>query len=815
MERWIPSSKRNPCPICNRTKDGDCRQRADGQMVFCHRGSSHSPPEGLRKGEVWCDGAGRKWAYTGESEDSRGAVFVAHQERAPGSLPCCQPVSAPARVATTKKNEDCTVATYHYRDNLRVLRYDYTHKKKEFQPQFYTNDGWNIGAGPEVWPFYGSLDAAGGDWIVEVEGEKCVDVLREQGIAAITHPGHQRDEVSCQARYAGLAQIGVKTVYFIADNDAPGRKKAELFLKAAIASGLTLNIIPAETIWGEVPEGGSVDDMPPEQLTTLIPVAIRAAAGKKPTPIDRTSYAKLKNALQEFYERSGESSGDMAAGIADIATAHGASVYDAKRIWDSLEEDRVVAAEALSATSAISQRQELEQRRAAVALDDYLPHAAVQAIEVLVKNLNCDPLTAISTVLTTAAGAFKAGHRVDAGDGLFVKEPVIWMLLAGASGTGKSPVMRILCSNRLRLVKQHYDHLSQDLVENHYRMYADSSKKRIPDEPEPLVTGITDFTTEALGSIIGNNHSQGLGTFMYSEEVKEILGNFDEYKSGGKGRGKETFLCLFDGNVNPTFRVGRRGKSVQGKVQNALLGGVQPGVFRSMVEQGDDAGLFARCLICPLPNEYAMPDFFRTPAEITEVHLAEEALENFYLKCLALDPLVLRLEPEAVMLFTNLHRDTFNKTQSVPLASQQAVYGKRLGYVLQIALAMHLMRVAAGEEDSKNLLVSKATLARAVILVDLLQSYVIVEQQESQMQQHGSFDLNRRIHAFATGRAGGITARQFTASCIPARMRGKLKAFHVRAAMEQLVEMRLGEWRAVKPGQATGELFAAIGKYPD
>lgn len=784
-------------------------------MVFCHRGATHGPPDGLRKGEVLQGAGGVEWAYTGESEDGRGAVFVIHEERAPERLPACPPVGAPERIPGVKRDENCTIATYPYRADLRVLRYDYEHKKKEFQPQFYADGGWHIGSGPEVWPFYGSLDGTGGDSVIEVEGEKCVDVLRSQGIAAITHPGHQRDDVSCQARYGGLKQAGLKTVWFISDNDAPGRKKAELFLKAATAAGLTLRIIPAESIWPDVPQGGSVDDMPPEQLIELTQVAIREANGAKPTPIDRTSYAKLKEALQQFYEQCGDSSGDVAAGIADIATAHGASVYDAKRIWDSLEEDRVVSAEALSATSAIAQRQELEERRAAISLADYLPHDVCQALEVLTKNLNCDPLTAISIVMTAAAGVMKAGHRLDAGDGLFVKEPVIWMLLAGASGTGKSPNMKILCKDRLRLVHQHYAYITEQMREAHWRMYESSPKKRIPDEPEPLATCVTDFTTEALGGIIASNHSQGLGTFLYSEEVKEILGNFDEYKSHGKGRGKETFLCLFDGNVNATFRVGRRGKSVVGKVQNALLGGVQPGVFRSMVEHGDDAGLFARCLICPLPNEYAAPDFFRTPAEITEVHLAEDAMENFYLKCLAMGPMVLRLEPEAVMLFTNLHRDTHYKTNSVPLASQQAVYGKRLGYILQVALTLHLMRVAAGEEDPAKLTLSKATLARAVILVDLLQSYVIVEQQESQMQQHGSFDINRRIHVYAAARANGVTAREFAAACIPAKMRSRIKAFHVKAAMDQLVSMGLGEWRDTTKGVKGGEVFAAIGKYPD
>ena len=217
MDRWIPSSKRNPCPICGRVKDTDCRVRADGQMAFCHRGKSQGPPERLRVGDTLTDGEGRIWAYTGDSrDDSRdGAVFVIHQERADHGLPSCAMFTPATTAPAVHKQAECNSTVYQYAQHLRVLRYDFdAGKKKEFQPQFFFNERWNAGAGSEIWPFYGSLDSGLGQTIIEVEGEKCVDVLREAGIAAITHPGHQRNEVACRARYAGLLAAGVKNCLF-------------------------------------------------------------------------------------------------------------------------------------------------------------------------------------------------------------------------------------------------------------------------------------------------------------------------------------------------------------------------------------------------------------------------------------------------------------------------------------------------------------------------------------------------------------------------------------------------------------------------
>lgn len=781
-------------------------------MVFCHRGKSLGPPERLKPGDVLTDAEGRQWAYSRESGgDSRdGAVFVIHRERADRGLPACPPPPLMESAKAVRNETPCVATTYKYREDLRVVRYDYEgDKKKDFQPQFFFNERWNAGAGSEIWPFYGSLDSGLGRTIIEVEGEKCVDVLRNAGIAAITHPGHQRNEVACRARYAGLLAAGVKTVYFISDNDAAGRKKAAGFFAAAQLAQLEFRIIPAESIC-DVPEGGSVDDMPPEQLGSLIAVAIKSATGAKPTPLSRTSYSKIKQALKEFYETGPSSAADIQAGIADIAGAHDASVFDTRRIWDSLEEDRQVESEALGATNAIARRQELETRRKSVQLADYLPESICSAVEDLTGNLACDSLTAISVVLTSAAGVLKAGHRIDAGDGLFVKEPVIWMVLAGASGSGKSPIMRHLCRDRMRLVFQHFNQLSADKESEYELRYGHLPKARRPEKPEPFRTCITDFTTESLNGIISDNHSEGLGTFIYSEEVKEILGNFDEYKGSGKGRGKETFLCLFDGNVNSQHRVGRRSKMIVGKVQNALLGAVQPGVFRRMIEEGDDAGLFARCLMVPLINEYVEPNFFRSPEEIQAVHMAENCLETFYLRCLGVPPLVLRLERDAIELFALLARDTYDKVQRVSLESQRAVLGKRLGYILQVSLTIHLCRVAANEIPSDELYVSKQTLARAVVLVDLLQSYAIVEQQESQMQRHGAFDLTRRIHVYAKANSG-CTPNQFCTNCVPIKHRNTIRSTHVKAAMDQLVGMGLGQWDE-KRGTQT---FVALGRFPD
>jgi hypothetical protein len=63
--RLFPSSKRNPCPVCGRTKDSDCRTSGDGLEVICHHPKDH------RRGEVITGADGLAWAFTGNTKDGR------------------------------------------------------------------------------------------------------------------------------------------------------------------------------------------------------------------------------------------------------------------------------------------------------------------------------------------------------------------------------------------------------------------------------------------------------------------------------------------------------------------------------------------------------------------------------------------------------------------------------------------------------------------------------------------------------------------------------------------------------------------------
>jgi len=74
------SSRRTPCPVCNRQKDTDCRW--NDTAIWCHQGQHHGPDPSLRIGDV-IDIDGKPWALISREAGyaNAAALFKPHRER--------------------------------------------------------------------------------------------------------------------------------------------------------------------------------------------------------------------------------------------------------------------------------------------------------------------------------------------------------------------------------------------------------------------------------------------------------------------------------------------------------------------------------------------------------------------------------------------------------------------------------------------------------------------------------------------------------------------------------------------------------------
>jgi hypothetical protein len=274
---WQPSSSRNPCPVCKRTKDGDCRISTDGTRVICHKPREHRP------GEV-IDG----WAFTGNTSDGRAGHFILdkpredqrhglkvvrprkQQPRTPKPAPITGPIVL-ARIEPVKPKG----SPWLYSSTQRTTRIDKPNGSKAFYVNHLDGGTWAKGAGPDPWPVFGK-PAAG--WVLEAEGEKCCEIPLSAGVAAISQPGHAHKVDQIAERYRKLLADGVTGIIYLADNDKTGKDRADQACQAAAQAQLPLVVVSAVEVWPDLPAGGSIDDAPgtPTERIEAIVAAIAA-----------------------------------------------------------------------------------------------------------------------------------------------------------------------------------------------------------------------------------------------------------------------------------------------------------------------------------------------------------------------------------------------------------------------------------------------------------------------------------------------------------------------------------------------------------
>lgn len=275
-DSWIPSSKRHPCPVCNRTKDGDCRINRDGERVICHH------PRDLQPGEVE-----NGWAFTGNTRDGRAGHFrldrpldpsrpstasviqLRPRQRAPQPAPLPPGPVRLARLADGVEIPDLNRerATYHYGQTQQTRRNRALPGK--VKPWHLNGRQWVCSAGPDPWPMYQqALVLEAGGWILELEGERCAALAMAGGLVATCQPGHNFVADAITSRYRDLVAAGVAGVVYVSDNDPipsgggkpEGLRKAETCAAAAAAAGLPFVHLPAAAVWPGIPEKGSIDD---------------------------------------------------------------------------------------------------------------------------------------------------------------------------------------------------------------------------------------------------------------------------------------------------------------------------------------------------------------------------------------------------------------------------------------------------------------------------------------------------------------------------------------------------------------------------
>ena len=288
-----PSSKSNPCPVCGRTKDGDCRISHDGKMVLCHQNFDNAKTQ---QPDLWhfdkasSDGRCGIYIFKEESESiqptikkpkrrkkERSSVPIpigARLLRLPESGQSPQPEPL-AKDAPKRVPYNAVQTTYEYSPTQKVVRYEWPDEANpkghdKTYSQFHIDpDGkkvWTKGDAP--WPAYRI------DEVVELlktipdsepvvipmlEGEHNVEIARRIRLAALTLRGSNWSDPEIQRMLEALRATGKNvSIAKLRDNDDRGIEKGQSVSLVACHIQFPCLVIDPADMWADIPEKGDI-----------------------------------------------------------------------------------------------------------------------------------------------------------------------------------------------------------------------------------------------------------------------------------------------------------------------------------------------------------------------------------------------------------------------------------------------------------------------------------------------------------------------------------------------------------------------------
>ena len=671
--RFTYSSRKNPCPVCGRTKDSDCRWDAGG-LLHCRTYAKVR----LRVGEVVRGHDGQQWAYLGDSDGGRWAMFKPHQEKRDSwtpkrptspAKPAPKPTVAPPTVAK-KTPRPAGERDFIYHDAagypvIKVRRTDYGDGEKTFSQFRWENSQWVARLTEQVTQrvrLYRIAEARElskktGHPIFLVEGESCAERLLELGIPATTSLGGSGKWTKYgYPNY--LADLRSFRVILCPDADVPGLNHMLEIEKSLRTAGIKIAgwlLAPPDASWSNLPEGGGLD-------------------------------------VVDWLE--------------DGATAE--DILSSIRV--SLPAHLVVDDEVADLAEEVSELAQLD-RASGITL---LPNRLDISLRRLAENLVLPTEAYWLPLLCTAASLISSQTRLMINRySEFSVPPVLWGGLVGEPGSGKSHILNVLTKPLKDIQTEHFTRY-QHRLEEYQAALRDWERRRknedagdMPKRPKPTSLYASNYTLEAIGQTLGNQPDRGL--LINPDELAVFLQSMDAYR-GGKGADRAHWLSLYNGDA---LKVDRK-NSDQVFVRHtsvSVVGGIQPSVLQNLwrEDKNIDDGLWSRFawVQIPLtPTPYIEEEFLSSPCKL---------LERVYRRLLELPPQEHELDDEARKLWKKWNQEVDELLLSEPNERIRTTLPKTKERAARIALIVHYLDAACAEDKViPSKLIPASTLLRAI-----------------------------------------------------------------------------------------------------
>ena len=423
--------------------------------------------------------------------------------------------------------------------------------------------------------------------------------------------------------------------------------------------------------------------------------------------------------------------------------------------------------------------------------------------------MGCDPSYIALPILSAAAAAIGNSRRIKLKESW--KEPaIIWTGIVGDSGSMKSPAidlamrpLRRMQSEAFRVYAKELEDYQEEFAEYELAVKRRKRNDPMPDKPvEPVAKRYYcgDVTIEALAGLLKDAPR---GLLLARDELSGWLKSFNAYKK--KGGDDAQWLELHRAGTLLVDRKSGVPKTIH--IPNAsvsVCGGIQPGVLEAALgREHFENGLAARLLL-------AMPP--RRAKRWSEVDVGEKLrweIDAVFERLLdmkmvsdesgGLGPADVPLTVDGQIAWIEFYDEHAAQQAEIAGGDLAAAWSKLEGYAARLALVVHCLRMAAGDETLKTGdYIDADSVAAAVTITrwfgqETRRVYGMLAESDDQREQ-------RRLLELVRSKGGRITVRELMQA--GRQYRGSSDV--AESVLKELIDIGWGSWQEVPGGLAGG-----------
>ncbi len=746
------SSKTNPCPVCGRTKDKDCRISRDGKLVLCHQNFNHTKTQ-----------QPDLWYFNGETSDARCGKYV-FKEKTQKSIRPKQSRSweYPARDGSRLVR---VVRVDDGEGNKKISQERWDKDKQRWLPGWGKDEDVNKVARASI-PIYRYAEVqeaiAKGQPIYIVEGEPCADLLWKLGLAATTNIGGGSKFTLTDS----LDLQGAELIVIVPDLDQKGiahaEKVAEHFPEA-----LWLYPFPTSKIWENLPKDHGLDIADWIEHEKLSATELRAAIGEKRVFKIPQAAAKVLthnrfkapsvDLRQEITALVNASTTGSELTAALLELSRGSNAQQVERIYKEILEEADREEQRLDRKADLEKLVEISNRR--LTLEKYLHPNLAEPIKKVAAWMGVDSEAVLTHLLPIAAGLINPNSRIVVKKCTnFVEPCLLYSAVIAETGSRKTPLLNIPKAPLVKLQAEEDARYKAELdaYQKEIEAYNHRPKENKDDAPPvpphpPREFYVDNITVESLDEIKGFQPNKAFT--MIKDELSGLFASHGAYK-GGRGSDKESFLSGWGGGGVKKNRRSKDSRVSLARDSLSITGGIQPDKLRALFGDFTDAqGEWARFLWYQMPMRP-----YKIPRHDAAYSLGD-LLESIYRKLDSLPELEFYFSKDGQKFYDDWYDKRYEQTRNETKPGLKAAMAKMPGQAARLIGVLHVLNGVSSQTPEVQEEISLTTVRAGCHLAQFYLGQVTMLQGEGDAL-HGELTPVLKSLLEKVNELGSLTARQ-------------------------------------------------------